>query len=139
MNAGQAATIVKDTLESLLSSALVSAGLTDFQVYQDEAPRTAEEKALCVYVIEESYSQDTRTVSLMIQAQLYRERNVNAYHDVIMDCIVNNLSAKLVGMQNVESLGADVWPFSRNVSSSYLYYELTYISELDDCFVSEES
>ena len=136
MNAGEAATTIKNELASVLPALLTSASLADFEVYQDEPPRIAEQRALCVYVANETFSQDMRTVGILIQAQLYQIKNVNAYHDVIMSAIINNLGAELVGMQNVETVDADIWPFSRNVSSSFAYYELTYISDLDDCYTN---
>lgn len=133
MRAGAAAEAIRDRLAATLPAMLSSASLLNFEAYLDEPPRVAEERALCVYVVSETNTQDVHTASVMIQAQLYKVRDANAYHDVIMDAVVDELKPELVEYQNLESIESDVWPFSRNVSSSFLYYEITYSTDLDDC------
>lgn len=124
---------IKTALQSALPSVLTAAGLDDFDAYVIDSPQELEKNTLAVYLMEEVDDRDFYYFRCMVQCQLPRVRNVTDYHSSILPVIRATITPALLGLDYRSSIAADVWPLNKNVATSYIYYEIEFTEELDDC------
>lgn len=124
---------IKDTLESVLPALLATASLDNFDNYYEGPPRNVDKKELCVYANHEINATLNYEVGFIIQAQLYQVLDELPYHDVIFKAIKDNITATLLDLQSRDRIEFDGWPMDDDTSTSYCFYYLGFISDLDDC------
>jgi hypothetical protein len=124
---------IRASLASVLPTLLTTAGLADFDLYTVGPPKNAESKTLSVYLSEEVDDEDFYYLRVLIQCQLYRVANESDYHSIIFEAIRENVTPLLMGIDRRSSIAADVWPLNKNVSTSFIYYEIEFTEEMDDC------
>lgn len=133
MNSTQMITAIKTALATALPGRLATASLVDFDEYTEGPPTTAEKKSLSVYLSEEADSTDFYSVQFIVQAQLYKEKDTQGYHEVIFQAIRELITPQLLGLETRERIDADIYPLDRNVGASFAFYVLDFQSNLDDC------
>lgn len=126
-------TKIKEKLAEVLPALLTAAGLDDFDDYLDDQPSKPDAVQLGVYVDTEIDIVDSHSLTIIIQAQLYRKGfKQDAYHAVLMPALRKYITAYLVDYTTRESITADLWPVDKN-ASSFSFYVIEFSEDLDDC------
>jgi hypothetical protein len=124
---------IKTVFSTGLPALLSTAGLEDFDEYLNKSPLRSNDKELCVYIDFDDNGTDTKTFGVMIQAQLYGDDQVQEYHSVIMPFIEQFITADVVGYQTRMNISSDVFPMEPNGSSAFVFYMVSFESQIDDC------
>lgn len=118
--------------QSELPALLGAEGLPDFDEYRNKSPKAIDDKEFCVYIEHERDSTDARSLSVIIQCQLYQSDEDQAYHAVIYQWLLDTITSDFAGYQERESIEGDPWPLDDR-STAFLYYALEFKDDLDDC------
>lgn len=124
---------IRATLAAGLPALLTTAGLDNFDQYRNKSPEKSDDKELCVYIDFDDNGTDVRSFGAIVQAQLYGDDQVQEYHSIIMPFVEENITADLVGYQERMNISSDVWPMEPNGSTAFIYYMISFQTELDDC------
>lgn len=135
MTSSEIKTWVKNYLETVVSPLLIAdPDLTDFGEYLDETISVADSRTLAVYLAQGDNDETRVSETFIIQAQLARELAPDPYHDIIKKAIID-ISASDVEMVT-KAFTWHLWypgEVSEGGSTSFIYYELSFTGELDDC------
>lgn len=112
---------------------LAAAPLPDFDEYVDGPPLRTDDSEFSIYVSDETDSVSEHDYSLIFQCQINGGDLSNEYHSVIMDYLRGNLTPEVVGFQSRIKLSADLWPIDPNSGTAFIFYEVIFQRELDDC------
>lgn len=127
--------LIKNTLEAGLPSLLSGASLSNFDEYRTKSPSEREKKSICVYLDNTLDNTLLFTRSFIIQVQLFRIDDDEAidYYDVITPFIKENITPELLGYVDRDKIEDDYYPIDGNTSTSFIFYSLTFNTDLDDC------
>lgn len=134
MTALEMRALIKNTLQSVVPPAISSAGLSPIEQFVTGRPKQSDDIELAVYLDFENDSTTAYNVGFIIQLQLFGKDNGTEYHSILFDLIRENITASLLGADDRESVNSDIWP-ADNVGSSFVFYNLEFSKELDDCDV----
>jgi len=125
--------LIRDTLSNGLPALLTSANLDDFESYLSIPDNDSGKRQLVVYPDRNNNATDNLTTGFIIKAQLPRVADNASYFDVIEPFIRKNITPELLGYVNRVSIDSDFFPIDLDRSTSYIFFNIIYSSELDDC------
>lgn len=121
--------------EEKLPPLLTVKGEVDFQKYLSAPPTKVSEKQLAFYMGAGDFSKANQKEVILVQAQLPKCMNPIKYHTEISKLFRGMNVSKVVGYTDLEYEYRGWFPgdVKDGGSSSFLLYEVTLESELDDC------
>jgi hypothetical protein len=123
---------ISDLLENNLPPLLATAGLDNFDVYQNKAPLRSTDLEMTVIVDYDEDDVDLYRFGVLIAAQLYGKDQAQEYHSIIMEFLREFLTGSVVGIMERNSIKGDPWPIDLN-STSFCFYEVGFSEPLDKC------
>lgn len=124
---------IKTTLETGLPALLTTAGLTQFNSYLSIPNNDSSKRQITVNPDRNNNNTSELTRAFIITVQLPREPDNASYFDVIEPFIRENITPELLGLTNRVSIDSDFYPIDLNRSTSYIFFNIVFSSELDDC------
>lgn len=123
---------IADKAAEKLPALLATAGLSDFDEYQNKSPLRPDDLEFCVYIDSDDDSTDSQAFGVVIQCQIYGKDDGQEYHSVIMPFLREFITAELIEYEVRDSIRAEVWPMD-NASTSFIFYGIAVSSQSDDC------
>ena len=125
--------LIKTTLETGLPALLSTANLLNFESYLSIPDNDPQKRQLTVNPDRNNNVTSDLTRAFIIKAQLPRIPDNASYFDVIEPFIRENVTPELLGFQNRISIDSDFYPIDLNRTTSYIFFNITFTSSLDDC------
>ena len=123
--------LLSDNLPALLAG--YSPALDDFAEYLNKSPLRADDLEIAVYIDLDDDDVNTDMFQTIIQVQTYGKDQIQEYHSVIKPFLKEFLIGSVVDMTQRMHIKSDVYPLDVNSSTSFIFYEVRFETELDDC------
>ena len=133
MTAIEKTAAIRDLLSANLPALLGTASLDNFDEYLNKSPLRADDLEIAVYIDLDDNDVNTKMFQVIIQAQIHGKDEVQEYHSVIMPFLEEFLIGSVVDMTQRMHIKSDVYPLDVNSSTSFIFYEVRFETELDDC------
>jgi hypothetical protein len=126
--------LLVDMFSADLPALLSTASLDNFDEYNNGNVKRSDKKELCVLAATDGDVNEKASTLFIIKCQLYKVINEYIdYYDVIRDYINDNITPELLGYTIRTKLVGDFFPIDDNVNSSFVFFQLEFSHELDDC------
>ena len=126
--------ILVDKFEADLPTLFNAADLDNFDSYNNGDAKRSDAKELCVLAATDGDVNETASTLFIIKCQLYKVINSYVdYYDIIRDYINENITPDLLGYTIRTKLVGDFFPIDDNINSSFVFFQLEFSRELDDC------
>jgi hypothetical protein len=125
--------IIKNQAASIVSAALVTLGLDDFEKYLIGPPDVAEQRQFAVYLDQTLDDEPKEQFNVMIQAQLYNISPVDSYkYQQVINDFIKEFDPELIEEVTRGQILGDNWPVNEN-SSTIIIFSIRFETDVDDC------
>jgi len=125
--------LLKNTLQPVISNALATASIEDFDDYLANTPTQSEKKQLAFYFDNKQNDGTNKIFNFIVQAQLHGvlARDSWDYQDIIESAILG-IDVESLGYESMDRLNIETYPIFEN-DSTIILFELSFSISVDDC------